>query len=170
MSDSRHSMSSEKENSIASPLLPNRTERPSRAQAQIYGQIARGLTDVLMEFGLLGTADMPDPRLAASFQEMMPRELVDNVDNDKSKSLPRGSSVRKRCRTSQHTCRRQTNLDKEPAVKAGEVAHNAPSKKTAQNAGEAAGAQGQGGTTEAEKREHEGYARAQTPTRRQLYQ
>lgn len=96
MSDSRHSMSSEKENSIASPLLPNRTERPSRAQAQIYGQIARGLTDVLMEFGLLGTADLPDPRLAASFQEIMPRELVDNVENDKSKSLPRGSSVRKR--------------------------------------------------------------------------
>ena len=45
-----------------------RFERPSRAQAQIYSQIARGLNDVLMEYGLIGTADPSDTRVAATFE------------------------------------------------------------------------------------------------------
>jgi hypothetical protein len=73
------------ENSIESPA--DKFERPSKAQAQIYGQIARGLTDVLMEYGFLSASGLPDPRFA-SFQEMFPPELMRNPEfGTQSKSL-----------------------------------------------------------------------------------
>jgi len=75
--ESEHDSDSYRENSIVTPAKYRPGERPSRAQAQIYGQIARGLTDVLMEYGLIGSAELPaDPRVAATFQDIFPRELM----------------------------------------------------------------------------------------------